>query len=198
MDDNCLMLADGTELYTSQIYQSVDEFVADLPEGRTLEESETFSGMISYLYDTLFKPTERGKHGSILDYDDLDSLDRVWMIYTRLCGRYKQTPSLYEYCTLTGISPDTLTDWQNGRLRASDAERVRTIKRWKNQTVAALEKKCINNNSIGSIFTLKAAHGWKESLPVAEVQPQVQHESAAEISARYSGATLPEKPDFDD
>ena len=56
----------------------------------------------------------------------------------------------------------------------------------------------VQNNSIGSIFTLKAAHGWKESLPVAEVQPQVQHESAAEISARYSGATLPEKPDFDD
>lgn len=133
---------------------------------------------------------------SNLDYDDLGSLDRVWTIYTRLCGRYKQTPSLFEYCALTGISPDTLTDWQNGRLRASDAERVRTIKGWKNQTVAALEKKCINNNSIGAIFTLKAAHSWKESLPVAEVQPQVTHDTAEQIAARHSGARLPERPDL--
>lgn len=200
LDSTAIMLADGTAIYTSDIDQLVDEYQMSLPKDRTLQEVETFSGLISFLYQTLFAPRKQQHQNSSLDYDDVDSLDIVWQKYVSLCGRYKQTPSLFEYCTLTGISPDTLTDWGYGRIRGNDDKRIRTIKRWKNQCVSALEKKAISG-SIGAIFSLKAAHGWRESLPVSiETEQRPEIDSPEQIMARHRHAslTMPEKPDLGD
>lgn len=197
--DNTIKVYDGSEIYSSRIYELVDEYTNTLPEERTLEESETFSGLISYLYYHLFRDTERKNYGCVLDYDDIQSFDRVWQIYTHLCGRYKQTASLFEFCSLTGLSPDTLTDWANGKLRGNDAERIRTVKRWKNQTVSALEKKAVNSNSVGAIFSLKAAHSWRESTPSTPEMDNMLpvHDSAEQIAERHRMTALPEKPDFE-
>ena len=186
------------EVYRNRIFELIDEFAASLPEDRNLSEPETFSGAIGFVYNHLFRPLQKQKNGSLLDYDDLETLDAIWQTYAELCGRYRQVPSILEYCTLTGVSRDVLDDWVHGRYRSNDVDRIHTIKQWKSQCEAALEKKCTGANSVGSIFVLKAGYGWRETAPVtAEVNNLEPHETVAEIMERFSSVELPERPDFD-
>ena len=99
---------------------------------------------------------------------------------------------------MIGLSKDTINDWIVGRTRKS-SEHCQTAKRWKSVCESALADRAIMSNSIGSIFALKAAHGWRETAPAAPEEYSFKAEQSPEqIRERYAGTTKPELPDFQD
>lgn len=59
----------------------------------------------------------------------------------------------------------------------------------------ALEDQTGRKNSVGSMFLLKAVHGYRDSAPIQlEVSQAAPRESAAAIAAKYSDAERPQLP----
>lgn len=199
------------ELYTHKIFEIADEYVSQLENPEEIKETTCFSGLIQTIYSRLFKPTVWNKEiyqantyknvrqNSILDHDNLALLDGLFDIYTVLCARYKQVPTLLEYGYMVGLSKETIHDWISGNTRNKSEEYRRTAKRWKSICEMSLEKRAVMSNSIGSIFTLKASYGWRETAPAGpEEIGMIQHDSAEQIASRHKYATLPDKPDIFD
>ena len=212
---NTIRAADGAEIYETKIHEIADQYLLDT---LTEEEQETpridstlFSGMIHRIYVMIFKPTPANeaiyrehqyqniRQGSILDYDDITTLDKLFDIYADLCAKYRMCPSLLGYGNMIGLSKDTINDWIVGRTRKS-SEHCQTAKRWKSVCEAALADRAIMSNSIGSIFALKAAHGWRETAPIGaeEIVSSGAQSTPEQIAAKYRDTPKPELPQFDD
>ena len=198
--DNSIRTADGTEVYISQIEQLFDEYTSNLENPDMIRKSTTFAGAMRYIYEQLFKPMEPQPYnkGTTLDTADIMQLDQIWGCYCRLCYKCGIRPTLLRYCLLTGIAPDTLDTWRRGEYRNASNVHSVTVKKWLKECESSIYD-AVLDNSVGAIFAAKADFGWRETSPIAaEETPTIQHESAAEISARYASARLPEKPVFDD
>lgn len=186
-----IKLRNGDGIFVSDIFRVADEFVEQLPSERDPSEPEVFSGLINHINAELFSGENRP------DYDDLQGLNRIWTAYVKLCSTCKQCPTMLEFSCLIGCDRDTLRKWENGSIRASDVERIRTVKRWKTMAESGLARKTIASNSVGGMFALKACYGWNDS-PVPEQPEQiVKRDSIEEIMARHQGAALPPKPELD-
>lgn len=187
-----IKLRNGDGIFVSDIFRVADEFVEQLPSERDPSEPEVFSGLINHINAELFSGENRP------DYDDLQGLNRIWTAYLKLCSKCKQVPTMLEFSCLIGCDRDTLRKWENGSIRASDVERIRTVKRWKTMAESGLARKTIASNSVGGMFALKACYGWNDS-PVPAEQPEqiVKRDSIEEIMARHQGAALPPKPELD-
>ena len=73
------------------------------------------------------------------------------------------------------------------------------VKKWYSTCESALFSRAVDTNSIGSIFALKSVYQYNDSQTIRiEQDITPTHESAAEISARYASASLPEKPQLDE
>ena len=199
------------EIYTNRIYEIFDSYVANLDEPESIRESTVFSGLIQEIYLQIFKPTKKNteeynkatyqnvRQNSILPYSDIQTLDALFDVYCAVCFKARQVPTLLEFGYMTGLSKETIHDWIAGNTRnGKDDLHRRTAKRWKSVCEMALEKRAVISNSIGSICALKAGHQWREAAPITPTESDMLpvHESAAEISARYAAAALPERPDL--
>ena len=51
---NSVKLKDGTEIYTSRIYELADEYINTLEAPETMKGSNLFNGIIKYIYINLF------------------------------------------------------------------------------------------------------------------------------------------------
>lgn len=185
-----IRLSNGDVLYTDAIFETADRYAETLPPDRDLTEPETFSGLISYLNTELFGAERRP------DLDDIRGLDEVWSCYTALCGRARQVPTLIEFCTLVGLSRETVRRWENGTLRGGDADRVGTIKKWKLSAESALARKAVASSSVGAIFALKSCYQWRDNPPEEQPEQIVTRDSVEAIRARHQGAKLPEPIDL--
>ena len=126
MKDNTVNV-NGVNVYEHKIYELCDEYIsnldADIKEAENkITKKSTFRGMLKYIYKNLFKPKKGEniynnsiKRNSNLDYDDIELLNDIWDIYTELCYRYSQDPSLLNFSVLTGISSDWFNDVKKGK-----------------------------------------------------------------------------------
>lgn len=211
---NAIRAADGTAVYETKIHEIADQYLLDTLTAEEQEnpriDSTLFSGMIHKIYVAIFKPTPANeeiyrehqyqniRQGSILDYDDIQTLDRLFDTYCDLCAQYRMCPSLLGYGNMIGLSKDTINDWIVGRTRKS-SEHCQTAKRWKSVCEAALADRAVMSNSIGSIFALKAAHGWRETAPIGaeEVVSSGATATPEQIAAKYADVVKPQLPQFD-
>lgn len=108
----------GIEVYESEIDRLCDEYIDRLNNPEDIKNRITFSGLLRYIYKHLFKPKQtdliyNGKT-SILDYGDIETLNRVYELFTDLCCRYQKEYTLNSFLTMTGISNDTINNWEKG------------------------------------------------------------------------------------
>ena len=98
---------------------------------------------------------------------------------------------------MTGLDRVTFERWKNGESRNANPAYCRTAQKAYTESESALESKAIESNGIGAIFGLKSCFQWRETAPIAAETVQViQHDTAEQIAARHSAATLPERPDL--
>lgn len=113
MKDNTELAYNGTKVYTNRIQELADEFINNQLDDKQREEmpnnSNTFMAMILYISDNIPK----------VDNNDIQQLDNIFNIYTRLCVKYNMLPTLESFSMLININPGTLSDWSSGALRST-------------------------------------------------------------------------------
>lgn len=180
---NTVRAENGTEVYKRDVDVIADEYIAetfpdcDKDEIKTLmRKSQPFRGMLKYINSRLFKLKEGdikyNNKNSNIDYGDIDYIDKLWDIYTSLCYRYLQAPTLLNFSLFTGIAHETLTDWTNGHYRAggdaASSAHCQSAKKWLKECESALYDSAMAGNP-GAMFLLKSNYGYTETPQRIEI-----------------------------
>lgn len=158
---NSEIAVNGTEIYTSKVFQLADEYVNDVLKGNSHDfKKSMFTDMVFYIHDRL----------SPVSNDDIEGLNILFDVYVRLCARYSIRPTLGEFALLSGNSRSTFYDWLKGNYRLNDSRYMDSVKRWLSTCETFLEAALTNSDgsSANLIFTAKANFGWTETAPVSQ------------------------------
>lgn len=211
---NSVKATNGAEVYSTKIHELADLYISELQasEGYTDEElrslmrkPQPFKAMLKYIFNNLFKigknDIKYNNKNSNLDYGNIDLLNNIWDIYTGLCYKYLQNPTILNFSLLTGIDTDTFNSWKNGEYKggegaASSAHSV-SAKKWLKECESALYDSAMTGNP-GPMFLLKANYGYTEApQQVQVISGQAPEQIAADIAARHSidNTARPELPE---
>lgn len=199
-ENSILAQYNDIQIYQSDIDLYCQEYIDNLPDEQLIYKTPTFTGLLEYLYRKVIKNIVV-KSYSGYDFKVLDNI--FYNIYIPLTGKYGFTPTVIQFCTLVKIDNANISDIKNGVYRTSGIEakkeKTQVVKKWYNTCESALLSRAVDTNSIGSIFALKSVYQYNDSQTIRiEQDITPTHESAAEISARYANASLPEKPRLDE
>ena len=189
MKDNTVTTVDGIEVYTSQITEIADRYIADLEDIDSIYNYEVFTDLLLYISDNMTP---------LNNYDDITVLDNLFNIYKRLCSKYRVLPTLYDFSMMINIDPSTITRWMNGETRGGlTSEHCKTAKKWKQYCAGRLASNLSNSKGTDAnkIFIAKAAYGMAETKAVEQEQITGARKTVEQI-AQDIGAD--ELPDFGD
>lgn len=215
-------------VYMSKIHEIADGYIYNLAEGDTktaqaaresaIKKTLIFKGMLKDIYNNIFKITDRDKKYNNktcnVDYGDIDTLNDIWDIYTGLCYKYCQNPTMLNFSLMTGISVDTFNEWERENSRGYiyydlDGNRIKnvpvwkmnhqgqeyrrevssshsdSVKRWVKECEAAAFDVAMSGNP-GGMFILKANYGYTEApRQIQMVDGNTQAGQPTEIAAKY-------------
>ena len=178
-------------------------------KNRDLNDNDAYC-IWHYIYNNLFKPdrdTVRvNNKTSKLDYSDIYTLHDILDIYIELCFRYKILPIIEDFCTLTGISRDTLYSWEKGEYREAEPEasfkhsdiikKIREASKrmgLKDLHDNAIGQQSLANNweDMGLNFTQKGiqaqADAWSKPMLTQEEVHRIAQEAAKHSTAELIG-----------
>lgn len=203
MTDNTAKDSKGKsiDVYENDIHRLFDEYVSSLDsdiESCNIQIYRTpiFKGALKYIYNNRFKigpkDIKYNNKNSNLDYSDIDTIDGIWDIYTALCYKYRQNPTLLNFSIMTGIAHATLTDWTNGNCRNNEelgSSHCQSAKKWLKECESAAYDVAMSGNP-GGMFILKANYGYTEAPQQIQIIGQDQGKSIEQIVAEHSEALL--------
>lgn len=207
MKNNTIVSNDGIEVYDTEIDRLVDDYIGTLNDENDIKNRITFSGLMRYIYNNLFKPTKdmviRNNRNSILDYSDIALLMDVYNKYIDVCCKYKQEYTLNKFCNMTGISSDTIRNWQKG-IKVPTVEGVSSdawvcfAKKISENSEQALSESMLNGNLM-AYAQLKCWYNWKEEPQQIAIlsgsAPKMSESELEQIASKQ--ATIGEiTPDF--
>ena len=208
------MANESISVYRNKIESIAMDYIESLPDPNSISKVMVFQGLLDNIYIRVFKPDRRSKEykdaeyqnvlqTSILDYSNVNLLYDLWIIYKALCSKCNIVPSVHSYCSMIGINSATLNRWKNKDYSNRDGIKITQkhndfVKYITGETEGFTRAKVANENSIGNMFILKAAYGWREAAPISseELLTARQSQSAEQIAERHANAILPEKADI--
>ena len=180
---NTVRAENGAEVYRHDVDVVADEYIAEtFPDCEDdeikllMRKSQPFKGMLKYINNRLFKlkdgDIKYNNKNSNIDYGDIDYINRLWDIYTSLCYRYLQNPTLLNFSLFTGIANETFSDWISGNYRGgtdgTSSIHCQTAKKWQEECEAALYDTAMTGNP-GAMFLLKSNYGYTETPQRIEI-----------------------------
>ena len=192
MKDNTVTTVDGTEVYTSQITEIADRYIADLEDIDSIYTYEVFTDLLLYISDNMTP---------LNNYDDITVLDNLFNIYKRLCSKYRVLPTLYDFSMMINIDPSTITRWMNGETRGGlTSEHCKTAKKWKQYCAGRLASNLSNSKGTDAnkIFIAKAAYGMAETKAVEQGQITGATKTVKQIAKEIGADELPDFGDQED
>lgn len=189
MKDNTVTTVDGVEVYTSQITEIADRYIADLEDIDSIYTYEVFTDLLLYISDNMTP---------LNNYNDITVLDNLFNIYKRLCSKYRVLPTLYDFSMMINIDPSTITRWMNGETRGGlTSEHCKTAKKWKQYCAGRLASNLSNSKGTDAnkIFIAKAAYGMAETKAVEQEQVTGARKTVEQIAQDIG---VDELPDFGD
>lgn len=192
MRDNTVTTVDGVEVYTSQITEIADRYIADLEDIDSIYTYEVFTDLLLYISDNM-TPLD--------NYDDITVLDNLFNIYKRLCSKYRVLPTLYDFSMMINIDPSTITRWMNGETRGGlTSEHCKTAKKWKQYCAGRLASNLSNSKGTDAnkIFIAKAAYGMAETKAVEQEQITGVTKTVKQIAKEIGADELPDFGDQED
>ena len=200
----------GAEVYKEEVLAIADEYTAetfpDCEEDEIkmlMRKSQPFKGMLKYINNRLFKlkdgDIKYNNKNSNIDYSDIDYINRLWDIYTSLCYRYLQNPTLLNFSLFTGIANETFSDWISGNYRGgtdgASSVHCQTAKKWQEECEAALYDTAMTGNP-GAMFLLKSNYGYTETPQRIEITgsnaPALSQEDIRQIADQAREESIPE------
>lgn len=196
-DNNIICTYNGVEIYNDDISVLCSEYESQYDDiEERINKPMFFTGLIVYINRHLFQNiTDRAYNN---DYNGLNKI--FFDCFLPLCSKYNRTVTLQNFCIMTGISNDTLSQILSGNYKDGskvNQETFRTVKKWKDTAETALIDSGMAGNPVFSIFALKAGHGWRETAPEPPQLDIIQQSTPEEISARYQDAKRPELPELE-
>ena len=145
-----------TELYTHRVFECADEFYNRLTEKQQAHFSEHFPSMIFHIRDNLGEVSR----------DDVQTLDKIWECYLRVCATYSILPTLSMFAVMIGVHRTTIGDWIKAEYRVKSGH-TEMARRWKRDCETFLEHRLMNKGTtdINLIFCAKCNYGWTETAP---------------------------------
>lgn len=192
MKDNTVTTVDGVEVYTSQITEIADRYIADLEDIDSIYTYEVFTDLLLYISDNMTP---------LNNYDDITVLDNLFNIYKRLCSKYRVLPTLYDFSMMINIDPSTITRWMNGETRGGlTSEHCKTAKKWKQYCAGRLASNLSNSKGTDAnkIFIAKAAYGMAETKAVEQGQITGATKTVKQIAKEIGADELPDFGDQED
>lgn len=192
MKDNTVTTVDGIEVYTSQITEIADRYIADLEDIDSIYNYEVFTDLLLYISDNMTP---------LNNYDDIRVLDNLFDIYKRLCSKYRVLPTLYDFSMMINIDPSTITRWMNGETRGGlTSEHCKTAKKWKQYCAGRLASNLSNSKGTDAnkIFIAKAAYGMAETKAVEQGQITGVTKTVKQIAKEIGADELPDFGDQED
>lgn len=192
MKDNTVTTVDGVEVYTSQIAEMADRYIADLEDIDSIYTYEVFTDLLLYISDNMTP---------LNNYDDITVLDNLFNIYKRLCSKYRVLPTLYDFSMMINIDPSTITRWMNGETRGGlTSEHCKTAKKWKQYCAGRLASNLSNSKGTDAnkIFIAKAAYGMAETKAVEQEQITGVTKTVKQIAKEIGADELPDFGDQED
>lgn len=192
MKDNTVTTVDGIEVYTSQITEIADRYIADLEDIDSIYTYEVFTDLLLYISDNM-TPLD--------NYNDITVLDNLFNIYKRLCSKYRVLPTLYDFSMMINIDPSTITRWMNGETRGGlTSEHCKTAKKWKQYCAGRLASNLSNSKGTDAnkIFIAKAAYGMAETKAVEQVRIAGATKTVKQIAKEIGADELPDFGDQED
>ena len=192
MKDNTVTTVDGTEVYTSQITEIADRYIADLEDIDSIYTYEVFTDLLLYISDNM---------APLNNYDDITVLDNLFNIYKRLCSKYRVLPTLYDFSMMINIDPSTITRWMNGETRGGlTSEHCKTAKKWKQYCAGRLASNLSNSKGTDAnkIFIAKAAYGMAETKAVEQGRITGATKTVKQIAKEIGADELPDFGDQED
>ena len=207
---NTVRAENGAEVYKEKVLEIADEYTAetfpDCEEDEIkmlMRKSQPFKGMLKYINNRLFKlkdgDIKYNNKNSNIDYSDIDYINRLWDIYTSLCYRYLQNPTLLNFSLFTGIANETFSDWISGNYRGgtdgASSVHCQTAKKWQEECEAALYDTAMTGNP-GAMFLLKSNYGYTETPQRIEItganDPALSQEDIRQIADQARKESIPE------
>lgn len=192
MKDNTVTTVDGIEVYTSQITEIADRYIADLEDIDSIYTYEVFTDLLLYISDNMTP---------LNNYNDIRVLDNLFNIYKRLCSKYRVLPTLYDFSMMINIDPSTITRWMNGETRGGlTSEHCKTAKKWKQYCAGRLASNLSNSKGTDAnkIFIAKAAYGMAETKAVEQGQITGATKTVKQIAKEIGADELPDFGDQED
>lgn len=192
MKDNTVTTVDGVEVYTNQITEIADRYMADLEDIDSIYTYEVFTDLLLYISDNMTP---------LNNYDDIRVLDNLFNIYKRLCSKYRVLPTLYDFSMMINIDPSTITRWMNGETRGGlTSEHCKTAKKWKQYCAGRLASNLSNSKGTDAnkIFIAKAAYGMAETKAVEQEQITGARKTVEQIAQDIGADELPDFGDQED
>jgi len=175
---------------------------------RNIDDNDAYC-IWEYIYRVLFKPDKDtvrvNNKNSKLNYEDIGTLHDILDTYLRLCFSYKVLPLIEDFCTLTGISRDTLNSWERGEHRqAAEGATLKhsDIAKKIRDATQRMTIKNLNGNPIGQQSIANNYEGAGLLFAQKEIQAKadawlIPRERPQEIVSRRTSGALPQFPDFD-
>ncbi len=192
MKDNTVTTVDGIEVYTSQITEIADRYIADLEDIDSIYTYEVFTDLLLYISDNMTP---------LNNYDDITVLDNLFNTYKRLCSKYRVLPTLYDFSMMINIDPSTITRWMNGETRGGlTSEHCKTAKKWKQYCAGRLASNLSNSKGTDAnkIFIAKAAYGMAETKAVEQGRITGATKTVKQIAKEIGADELPDFGDQED
>lgn len=170
-------------VYNNDIELYTDEYINALSDSTLIYKTMAFNGLLHYIYMKVFKYKDNtvryNNKRSVIDYNNTYIINDLINIYVDLCFKYNHIPTILGFSVFTGIDNTTINDWLNSNTRVNNdvvevmekgkpLTHFQTAKRLKDICEHALLSNTVENNSIGSIFALKANYGYTDT-PTTQV-----------------------------
>lgn len=218
---NVITTKTGVEIYENDIYILADDYIQSLGDNADIRNANKalFTGMIKHIYNNTFRINK-------LDYNDIDTLNNLFDIYTSLCYRYNKKPTVLNFTLMIGIDKLTIDRWLNSTVRSNiyyntkgeriynllvykqqhPGEEIRqeassshsnSVKRWLSECESALLDGVAEQNSIGCMFALKANYGYRDNVVVNIQETETAlTDRSREQIAQNYGIAIDEKPEI--
>ena len=170
----------GAVIYADDIHALTDEYIERKCGGdaeKPAQNNAEFRKLILYIKN----------HVPKIDKEDIDNLDRLWLIYVGLCVEFNTLPTVELFCWLCDLYSIDIYDSSYTYRDRVTADLQRAVKKWKQtaKTFLTQDLGTSDRASINKIFVSKAVYGMAETAPTPA--PQVaQADTNAEILADLS------------
>ena len=117
---NTITTTDGIEIYTSQIFRVLDEYISEQENGAEdlIKNTTCFSGAIKRIFVEVFRTSEPQQYNrkTRVDTSNVGLLNDLWDTYCEICYRYRHKPTLQRFSVMIGVSEETFNLWRRGEM----------------------------------------------------------------------------------